>query len=114
MRLTIEYDAVIWWRDHYRAKFLAAMRSFGDRWSQDRQNVSAVALLLAERAVRHAGTRGAIDVESARRAAADVERYCQLHARRHASACARGEGGDESPRVAGYWCTEAFVEDEQQ
>lgn len=26
MRMTVDYDAVIWWHDHFRSKFLAAMR----------------------------------------------------------------------------------------
>ena len=43
MRTTVDYDAVIFMRDHYRAKFLAAMNAFGNRWAQDRQNVTGVA-----------------------------------------------------------------------
>jgi hypothetical protein len=105
MRMTVDYDAVLWWRDHYRAKFLAAMHAFGNRWLQDRQNVTGVAFMLAERAVRYAAGRASIDVESARRAAADVERYCALHARRAARA---GDGPSDAaaPRIAGYWCIE--------
>jgi len=26
---------VVWWRDHYRMKFLRAMEVFGNRWLQD-------------------------------------------------------------------------------
>jgi hypothetical protein len=112
MRMTIEYEAIVWWRDHYRAKFLAAMCAFGNRWGEDRQNVTGVAFLLAERAVRYAGGRASIDIESARKAAADVERYCQLHARRHS---ARRAADSESavPRVAGYWCTEVPLEEDE-
>ena len=105
MRTTVDYEAVIWWRDHYREKFLAAMMAFGNRWLQDRSNVTTVAFMLAERAVRYAEGKPAIDVEAARRAAADVERHCELHARR----AARRQGLDSSdasaPRIAGYWCT---------
>jgi hypothetical protein len=100
MRMTVEYDAVIWWHDHFRAKFLAAMGSFGNRWMIDRQNVTAVAFMLAERAVRYADGRASIDVESAMKAAADVERYCKLHSRR----ASRANGDDASARIAGYWC----------
>jgi hypothetical protein len=101
MRTTVEYDAVIWWHDHFRAKFLAAMSEFGNRWLLDRQNVTAVAFMLGERAVRYAEGRNAIDLASAMKAAADVERHCQLHARR----AARANGDDASARIAGYWCT---------
>ena len=105
MRTTVDYDAVIWWRDHYRQKFLAAMMAFGNRWMQDRANVTSVAIMLAERAVRYSEGKPSIDVEAARKAAADVERHCEVHARR----AARRQGHDTSdaavPRIAGYWCT---------
>ena len=102
MRTTVDYDAVVWWHDHFRSKFLAAMRRHGDRWLQDRENVTGVGWMLAERAVRHAAEKNSIDVEAARSAAADVERYCRLHAKR----CTRtGDRDPEgNPRVAGYWC----------
>jgi hypothetical protein len=103
LRKTVEYDAVIWWRDHYRAKFLGAMRAFGNRWLQDRQNVTGVAMMLAERAVRYSGDRASIDLDSAMKAAADVERYCKLHSRR--ARRARGDASEGAqPRIAGYWC----------
>ena len=105
MRTTVDYGAVIWWRDHYREKFLAAMMAYGNRWMEDRSNVTSVALMLAERAVRYSEGKPSIDAEAARRAAADVERHCELHARR----AARRQGQDTSdaavPRIAGYWCT---------
>ena len=25
MRMTVDYEAVVWWHDHFRAKFVAAM-----------------------------------------------------------------------------------------
>ena len=101
MRMTVEYEAVVWWHDHFRARFLAALNRHGNRWLQDRENVTAVGWMLAERAVRHAGGRAAIDVTAARRAAADVERYCKLRSKRAAS----GNRGDLTvPRHAGYWC----------
>ncbi len=103
MRTTVEYDAVIWWHDHFRAKFLSAMQEFGNRWLVDRQNVTAVAFMLAERAVRYAEGRPAIDVESAMKAAADVERYCKLHSRR----ASRTMGDDAPARIAGYWCDDS-------
>ena len=57
MRITVDYDAVGWWHDHFRAKFLAAMRRHGNRWLQDRETVTGVGWMLAERAVRHALAR---------------------------------------------------------
>ncbi len=105
-RKTIDYAAVIFLRDHYRARFLAAMRAFGDRWLVDRDNVTGVAFLLAERATRYAGDAPSIDLEAARRAAADVERYCTLHSGRRARALGLARGGVERPLLAGYWCTQ--------
>jgi len=100
MRKTMEYDAVVWLHDHFRAKFLGAMTEFGNRWMTDRDNVTAVAFMFGERAVRYAGDRDAIDLDSARQAAADVERHCKLHARR----MRRSNGDDASTRIAGFWC----------
>ena len=101
MRTTVDYDAVIWWHDHFRAKFLAAMRRQGNRWLQDRENVTGVGWMLAERAVRHADGRSSIDVEAARRAAADVERYCEIRSKR---AQAGDRDAEVNSRIAGYWC----------
>ena len=107
MRTTVDYEAVTWIRDHFRVKFLAAMTAFGNRWAQDRANVTSVVMMLGERAVRYAEAEGkpSIDVDAARRASADVERHCALHARR----AARAQGLDPSDpgavRQAGYWCT---------
>lgn len=105
MRMTVDYDAVKFIRGHYRTKFLSAMREFGNRWSQDRQNVTGVAMMLGERATRYAGDRGSVDVESAMKAAADVERYCKLHSRRAARFGDPTAEGSQS-RIAGYWCTD--------
>lgn len=102
MRTTVDYDAIVWWHDHFRTKFLAAMRRHGDRWLQDRQNVTGVGWMLGERAVRHAAGRDSIDIEAARRAAADVERYCQSRSKRAARTGDHEAGA--SPRLAGYWC----------
>jgi hypothetical protein len=103
MRMTVDFEAVVWWRDHFRARFLAAMDRLGNRWLQDRQNVTAVGWMLAERAVRYAEGKPSIDVNAARRASADVERYCQIHARRRALHAERAPS-DQTARIAGYWC----------
>jgi len=110
MRMTVDYDAVIWWRDHYRAKFLAAMSAFGNRWLQDRANVTGVGIMLAERAVRYSDGKSSIDCDAARKAAADVERYCELHAKRKARALGTGSEDDAPARVAGYWCNYDYPE----
>ena len=86
-RKTVEYDAVLWWREHYRSKFLRAMEAFGNRWSMDRQNVTGVAMLFGERAVRYAADAESISLAAFQQAAADVERYCQLHSKRRARSC---------------------------
>ena len=105
MRMTVDYDAVMFIRDHFRVRFLAAMRAFGNRWSQDRQNVTAVAMMLGERAVRYAGDRDSVDLGSVRQAAADVQRYCKLHSRRATRSGDLSSEGAQS-RIAGYWCTD--------
>ena len=105
MRMTVDYDAVMFIRNHFRARFLAAMRSFGNRWSEDRQNVTGAAMMLGERAVRYAGDRSSIDLDSVRQAAADVQRYCKLHSRRAARSGDPTSEGAQS-RIAGYWCTD--------
>ena len=104
MRMTVDYEAVVWWHDHFRAKFLLAMRRHGNRWLRDRESVTAVGWMLAERAVRHAAGRDSIDVEAARRAAADVERYCQIRSKKAAQGGLRD--AEANPRLAGYWCVE--------
>jgi len=105
MRMTVDYDGVLFIRNHFREKFLAAMRAFGNRWSEDRQNVTGVAMMLGERAVRYAGDRSSIDLESVRKAAADVQRYCKLHSRRATRSGDPTSEGAQS-RIAGYWCTD--------
>ena len=102
MRATVDYNAIVWWHDHFRTKFLAAIRRYGNRWLKDRENVTAVGWMLGERALRHAADRTSIDVDAVRRAAADVERYCQIQAKRAAQA--DGGNAESRPRLAGYWC----------
>jgi len=80
------------------------MQAFGNRWTQDRANVTSVAIMLAERAVRYSDGKPSIDCEAARKAAADVERYCELHARRAARTMGISTSDDAPARIAGYWC----------
>ena len=102
MRTTVDYDAIVWWHNHFRTKFLAAIRRSGNQWLKDRENVTAVGWMLGERAVRHAADKTSIDLDAVRRAAADVERYCEIQAKRSAQADDGDAGG--TPRLAGYWC----------
>lgn len=104
MRATLDWDGVLWLRDHYRSRFLSAMRAFGNRWLEDRSNVTGVALLFGERLVRYAEGKPSIDLEAVRQAAADVERYCQLHSKRKARTMGIPTSEEEPARIAGYWC----------
>jgi hypothetical protein len=106
-RKSLDVAAVIWWRDHYRRKFLTAMKRFGNRWLLDERNVKGVGRLLAERAVAYAGESPSIDEASAMKAAADAERYCTLHFMRRARH-ASDQLGQESTWIAGYWCGEGI------
>jgi len=100
LRASMDFNAVVWLRNHFRLKFLAAMHRQGDRWLEDRVVVTAVAALFAERAVRYS-SGDVIAVDDVRQAAADVERYCRAHARRAASRTSDAA----TALIAGYWCT---------
>ncbi|MGE3473162.1 MAG: hypothetical protein AB7O28_22640 [Vicinamibacterales bacterium] len=105
LRASFEYDAVVWVRSHFGAKFLRAMQQFGNRWEEDRVRVTAVSSMFGERAVRHAAGKATIGLEEVRKAAADIERYCQLHAVR-SGARGRVPATDAATgMIAGYWCT---------
>lgn len=103
-RKTLDFEAVVWWRDHYRATFLRAMGRFGNQWQKDRHLVTAVSMLMAERAVHYAGDSPSIGAEHARRAAEDAARYCELHSRRQTRRGRQQAGDDAAPLLAGYWC----------
>jgi hypothetical protein len=105
LRATFDYDAVVWVRTNFRAKFLAAMGHFGNRWIEDRATVTAVASMLGERAVRHANGAASISLDAAMQASADVERYCQLHASRRSAARPSTSSESATAMIAGYWCT---------
>jgi hypothetical protein len=105
VRASLEFDAILYVRKTLRSKFLAAMRACGNRWLEDRTTVTAVGWMLGERAVRYADGAPTIGVDAVRKATADVERYCQLHAARRSGV--RGGTPIEASvaRIAGYWCT---------
>ena len=103
-RMTIDYDAVIWIRKHFHAKFLRAICTFGNRWADDRHNVTGAALMLGERAVRYAAHLPSISLAAIQQAAADVERCCRLHSRRAARTRAVDASTTDHRRIAGYWC----------
>ena len=102
-RKALDFEAVVWWRDHFRAKFLRTLQRSGNTWREDRHRVTAVAHLLAERAVRHAGEHPSIDCACAMKAAGDVEAYCALRAR-GSRRRAPAPSDSASPLHAGYWC----------
>lgn len=105
LRAPLDFDAVSYVRENFRPKFLAAMRHFGNRWLEDRQTVTAVAMMLGERAVRYAEGAPTINRDAIRRASADVERYCQLHAARRTRGREQVSTEGATARIAGYWCT---------
>jgi hypothetical protein len=105
LRATFEYDAVVWVRNNFRTKFLAAMAQFGNRWLEDRATVTAVCGMLGERAVRHANGACSIGLDAAMQASADVERYCQVHAARRSGARGSAASDAATALIAGYWCT---------
>ena len=102
-RKRLRAEAVVWLREHYRNRFLGAMGLFGNRWLLDRSRVITMGFLLGDRAVRYAGPLPEIDADCAKKAAADVERYCTLHAKRRVQRRA-GPHSSETPLIAGYWC----------
>ena len=104
MRKTVDFEAVVWWRQHFRNKFITAMNAFGNRWLTDRDKVTGVAFMLAERAVRYAGDHPSITLDAAQRASADVQRYCEIHGRRALRMADIGSSDADVPRLAGYWC----------
>lgn len=76
----MDYEAVVWWRDRYRAKFLQTLRDCSCAWPDDRRRLMAVSRYLGLMAVHHAGDAPQIDLASARRASSDVETGCRMQA----------------------------------
>lgn len=105
LRAPLDFEAVTYLRQHFRPKFLAAMSHFGNRWLEDRQTVTAVAMMLGERAVRYAEGAPTITRDAIRQASADVERYCQLHAARRTRGRELPNTEGATALIAGYWCT---------
>ena len=105
LRATLDYDAVVWVRNNFRARFLTAMQHCGNRWFEDRPTVTAVCGMLGERAVRYAEGAPSIGVDAVIKASADVARYCQLHAARRSGARGRPATEAATAMIAGYWCT---------
>lgn len=105
LRASLSFEAVLHVRNTFRPKFLAAMRQFGNRWLEDRTTVTAVGWMLGERAVRYANGAESIDLDAIRRASADVERYCQLHAARRSRGRHDAASEAATALIAGYWCT---------
>lgn len=78
----LDYDAIKWLRDRYRAKFLHAMIVNGNSWEDDRDRVMAVGRYLGRRAVFHAGDRPSISRTAAAIAAEEIEAGCRMQRER--------------------------------
>jgi hypothetical protein len=102
-RATLDFEAVVWIRGHFHERFVAAIESFGDRWAQDRDNVTGAAAMLGHRALRHAKGATSLGVDAIRLAAQDVERYCVMHSGRNANP-RRDPSTADITMLAGYWC----------
>jgi|CXWL01.1.fsa_nt_gi imidazolonepropionase-like amidohydrolase len=85
----LDFEAVAWWHERYRAAFLHAMTAKGNSWAADRRRVTAVGRYLGLQAKAHAEGRPTIDIESAKKASAEVEHGCQMNAEREAFADGR-------------------------
>src|SRR5262245_21177766 len=51
----LDFDAIVWWHQRYREKFLHSVTSLGNSWDKDRLRVIAVGRYLGQRAQHHAG-----------------------------------------------------------
>lgn len=105
LRASLEFDAILFVRNTFRPKFLAAMQACGNRWLEDRTIVTAVGWMLGERAVRYANGAPSIGLDAIKQASADIERYCQLHAARRSGVRGGTPIEASATRIAGYWCT---------
>src|SRR5262245_15383569 len=81
---SLDFETIVWWHDRYRAAFLHAMTTKGNSWNGDRRRVTAVGRYLGLQAKAHADANPTIDISAAEKASADVERGCQMNARREA------------------------------
>jgi hypothetical protein len=100
---SVQHPAIIWLRDHFRARFLETMRISGNSWLADRHRVTAMGRLLGKRAVHHAGDSPYIGRASVMKAAADIQKHCMLHAMRRARRLGLS-ATDDRRLYAGYWC----------
>jgi hypothetical protein len=104
LQKTIEHAALMWWRGHYRVKFLRTMDRFGNTWLSDRARVLSMCRMLGERAVESAGDRPSIDVQTAAKASAAVEQFCVKHALRRQRRLGVPVERNGPEMFAGYWC----------
>ncbi len=81
---SLDFETVVWLRERYRTAFLHAMVAKGNSWEADRRRVTAVGRYMGLQAKAHAGHKPSIDVEAAGQAATEIERGCQMSARREA------------------------------
>ena len=86
---SVDFAAVVWWRDRYRQFFEHAITVRGNSWAADRHRVTAVGRFLGQRALHHAADSPAIDLRAVALASRDVETGCQMNAAREASGAPR-------------------------
>lgn len=103
-RKNVDHAAIMWWRDHFRARFLGTMQRSGNTWLTDRGRVLGVGRLLADRAVRYAGDRPSIDLECAMKAADDVEAYCARRVETRRRRLGLAPDTPSTTLYAGWWC----------
>lgn len=84
----VDYDAIVWLRDRYRARFLRTITETAQVWPQDRDRLTAVSRYLGQRVVHHAAGRRVIDTTCVSQASADVEAGCRMKAEEQRAACA--------------------------
>ena len=77
----LEHEALAWWRDRYRVRFLRALTIAGNVWEDDRDRLLGVSRFVGFRAAELSGERASIDRDCAIRASEQVEAGCQIRAR---------------------------------
>jgi hypothetical protein len=76
----MDYDAIVWLRNRYTAKFLHTITHNANVWPQDRDRLMAVSRYLGQRVAHHAAGRRAIDTSCVTEASAEVEAGCRMKA----------------------------------
>jgi hypothetical protein len=81
---SLDFETVVWLRERYKVAFLHAMVAKGNSWEADRRRVTAVGRYMGLQAKAHARDKPTIDIDAAGQAAIEIERGCQMSAKREA------------------------------